>query len=125
MPDIQSPKLVSIEAVDSSGYGYFDLILTFNEDLYYFYFDVPAESFDLEINDSTVHVSSVSSLSDRSQVKLWIDFSETIQSLTLDYVKPSSDFFADLSGNEVQSFLGCNPWSAVSYQHVKRYFYKL
>jgi Ca2+-binding RTX toxin-like protein len=104
MPDIQSPKLVSIEAVDSSGYGYFDLILTFNEDLYYFYFDVPAESFDLEINDSTVHVSSVSSLSDRSQVKLWIDFSETIQSLTLDYVKPSSDFFADLSGNEVQSF---------------------
>ncbi|NRP16369.1 calcium-binding protein [Marinobacterium sp. xm-a-152] len=103
IPDIQSPQLVSIEAVDSS--GFIDLILTFNEDLDYF--NVPASSFDLEINGSPVSVFFATSMSDLSEVKLVIDFRSdvTIQSLALDYVKPSSgDPFIDLSGNEVQSF---------------------
>jgi len=106
MPDIQSPQLVSIEAYESISSYYVDLILTFNEDLDYT--STSASAFDLKINGVTVAVLGASRLyEDYSQVKLMIDFNpfETIQSLALDYVKPSSgDLFVDLSGNEVQSF---------------------
>jgi len=106
MPDIQSPQLVSIEADESEISDYVDLILTFNEDLDYT--STSASAFDLKINGVTVAVLGASRLyEDYSQVKLMIDFNpfETIQTLALDYVKPSSgDLFVDLSGNEVQSF---------------------